>query len=442
MYTQSGIILAIPLFVGSVFAVVCLFLAFRSLWRQRLIDDLPTSKTQGVFIGFSELSGTAECESPLISYLSEVKCVHYSWNIEEQWSRTITETYRDASGQMRTRTRHESGWKTVGNGKKSIPFYLKDDTGVIRVAPEHAEIDGIAIINRTCSRDDALYFSKGPEQEIDYSDHRRRFRETVIPLHASLYVLGQAREREDAVAAEIAFNKSAPMFIISTHTEQKIRSRFKRRFLIWLILGFIALMASQVLNDWLVNSRVILLSTMYAIAVASYLVAFGIGYFWTLYNSFIQLRQQVQRAWSQVDVELKRRNDLIPSLVHCIEVYSSHERETQTLITELRVQLKATPPGQPGYDFRGIAASVLAVQEQYPALKASEQYLKLQMVLIETEQRIALARDYYNNTATFYNNRLEVIPDRFVAFIGRLKPKHLMNLNEFERASVAVKLAS
>ena len=204
------------LIIGVIVAFACLFGAFRSLSRKRLIDDTPTSKTQGVFIGLAELKGTAESEMLLTSYLAETRCVQYEWEIEEQWSRQVVETYRDADGKTQTRTRTESGWTNIGHGGESAPFYLRDDTGVIRVVPDHASIEGETTISETFGRGDAMYFGKGPPHEVANSDHRRRFKETAIPLHSMLYVIGQARERQDIVAAEIAHDKEAPLFVIST----------------------------------------------------------------------------------------------------------------------------------------------------------------------------------------------------------------------------------
>jgi len=85
---------------------------------------------------------------------------------------------------------------------------LKDDTGVIRIIPAGAEIQDKEIFNKSCRFSDPLYFSKGPLREIANSDHERRFVETAVPLHANLYIMGQARERQDIVAAEIAKDKN------------------------------------------------------------------------------------------------------------------------------------------------------------------------------------------------------------------------------------------
>src|SRR5882724_5081593 len=102
--------------LGGVLAFVCLLFALRDGKRQRLVDNLPTSKTTGVFIGLVELKGTAESGQPLTSYLAEQLCVHYGYSIEEAWSRTVVETYTDSEGKTQTRTRTESGWTTVDRG--------------------------------------------------------------------------------------------------------------------------------------------------------------------------------------------------------------------------------------------------------------------------------------------------------------------------------------
>src|ERR1017187_8570338 len=102
--------------IGALLAVVSLFAAFRDGRRRRLLENLPSSKTTGVFIGFVELKGTAESAGPLTSYLAGAACVQYAWSIEEQWSRIVTETYTDDKGHTQTRTRTESGWTQVGSG--------------------------------------------------------------------------------------------------------------------------------------------------------------------------------------------------------------------------------------------------------------------------------------------------------------------------------------
>jgi len=431
----------IAIIIGAVAALVCLIVAFRFFHKKRLIDDLPTSKVLGVFIGLVELKGTAESESPLTSRLAGASCVLYEWHVDEHWSRTVTETYRDAQGHMQTRTRHESGWKTVARGSDSAPFYLKDDTGIIRIQPEGAKIEDKEVFDKTVTRTDALYFGKGPANEIANTDHRRRLQETAIQLHTPLYVVGQARQREDIVAAEVANDKNNQLFITSTRTEKQVSTGFGIWLWVWAVVGLILAVAG-VLTANLTKPPLLRMNwEPYVIAVGGYIFIMAVGWIWTVFNSLIGLRQRVQQAWAQVDIQLKRRYDLIPNLIEAVEGYATHEREVQELVTKLRQQMTATPPGVAGPDYSGFAPSLRATVEQYPNLKASELFLKLQQSLTETEQRIALARDYFNNIASFYNARLEIVPDRLIASSMKLRPQTLLGAADFERAPVQVKLA-
>jgi len=431
----------LPLAIGCLGALACLIAGFWAMQRKRLIDDLPTSKTQGVFVGLVELKGTAESESPLSSYLAGVKCVHYSWQIDEHWSRTVHETFTDSKGHVQTRTRTESGWTKVADGNESTPFYLKDDTGIVRVVPEGARINAVSTYNETFARDNPLYFGKGPSREIANTTHRRRFQESALPLHAALYIVGQGRERQDVVAAEVAFQKNTPMFLISTKTEKQISSGYAWWAWSWIVLGFVLAGGGAALSGVVSGAATRFPWPAVAIACGAYLVALLLGWVWTAYNSLVTLHHRVEQGWSQVDVQLKRRSDLIPNLVSAVAGYSEFEKGTQTALTQLRQQMEATPPGVAGPDYKGVAPTLRAVLEQYPNLKAGDAFLRLQRSLEETEQRIALARDYYNDIATFYNSRLEIVPDRYVGSLGRLRPRMLMSAADFERAPIHVKLA-
>jgi len=416
--------------------------ALRSGKRKRLVDNLPTSKTTGVFIGLVELKGTAESAQPLTSYLASQPCVHYQWRVEEHWSRTVTETYTDSDGKARTRTRHESGWTTVANGGDAIPFYLQDDCGVVLVRPEGAKIEPTTIFDESCGVSNPLYYGKGPPGAVAHSDFRRRFTETAVALHAELYVIGQARERQDMVAPEIAHDPTAPMFLISTRTEQQISSGLRWGFWGLSFFGLALCLAGFLARDKMADDAPAATITTFVWAATAYLFASGLGWIWMVYNSLIDLRQRVRQGWSQVDVQLKRRHDLIPNLVGTVKGLRDYEQTLQTELAGLRSQLEATPPGVEGPDYRSCGTLVIALQERYPELKAQESFANLRKNLIDTEQRIALARGYFNEIATFYNTRLEVVPDRFIAVLGGLKPQPLMAANDFERAPIEVNLAA
>ncbi|RME95942.1 MAG: LemA domain-containing protein [Verrucomicrobia bacterium] len=423
---------------GGVLALLCLWAAMRANRRKRLIDNLPTSKTTGVFIGLVELKGTAESEAPLTSFLAGIPCVFHQWRVEEHWSRTVTETYTDAQGKTRTRTRRESGWTTVASGGGLQPFYLKDDCGVILVRPEGARIEAERVFDRTVGRSDPLYYGKGPARAVAHSDHRRRFIEEAIPLHARLYVMGRARERQDVVAPEIAADKEAPVFLISTREEKAISRGMAWRYWGWLIFGALLAAGGTVGRDLVLNIDP--WRHWYWHALPYPLAALG-GWVWMVYNSLVDLRQRVARAWAHIDVQLKRRHDLIPNLVRAVEAMRTHEREVQEALALLRNQLRATPPGEEGPEYEGCARRLIALREAYPDLKSNEAFGRLQEALTQTEQRIALARGYYNEIVTAWNTRLERVPDRWVAALAGMRPRPWLEAADFQRAPVEVKLA-
>ena len=424
--------------IGALLALLALFCAFKDGRQRRLIDNLPTSKTTGVFIGLVELKGSAEAAEPLTSYLSATRCVHYHWTVEEHWSRTVTETYTDDKGRTQTRTRTESGWTQVADGGELIPFFLQDDCGVVLVRPEGAKIEPVGVLDETCSPGAALYYDKGPAGAVANSTFRRRFVERAIPLKTALFVVGQARERADVVAPEIAADPAAPMFLVSTRSAEQVSRGMKWGARGWILFGLAAAVGCTIWRDAALHVDLAAHRLIYAAIAGGYLLTGLLAWVWMLYNSLVDLRQRVRQAWSLVDIQLQRRSDLIPNLVQCVRGYRDYEARLQTELATLRTQQAATAPGVAGPDPGAVSGAILAIAERYPELKASAAFLSLQKTLADTEQRIALARGYFNEIATHYNPRLEVVPDRFVARLGVMRAQPLMAANEFERAPVSV----
>src|SRR6185436_13682629 len=282
-----------------------------------------------------------------------------------------------------------------------------------------------------------LYYEKGPQDAVMHSDYRRRFVEYGIPLGLELYVVGQSRERDDIVAPEIALDPKAPMFLITCRSEKDIASGMSwsswgLAFLALVLLA-VGVGLGRLGPDGLPVPDAIL-------AAAGFLAAWLLGWTWMVYNSLIELRQRVRRAGSLVDVELKRRHDLIPNLVAAVQGYRDYESTVQKEVAALRSQMEATLPGRPGPDPAAVLPAIRAITERYPDLKANASFQELQESLIECEQRIALARGYFNEISSGYNACLEVVPDRFVASLGALKPQPLLAAADFERAAVTVDL--
>lgn len=431
-----------PLLITSLAALASLGLLALSLhWRRRhrLLADTPTSKVQGVFIGLVEVKGTAESPAPLRSHLATMPCVHYSWSVAERWSRMVTETVRDKDGKTRTRTRRESGWSTVDEGGETTDFFLRDDTGHLLVRPKGAKIESATLFSETVSRGEPLYYQKGPAGAVAHSDGVRRFTEVGIPLHAPLFIVGQARERADIVAPEISADRQAELFLISTRAEDKvIRGYGVWSWLVWL-LAFLAAGAAGL--PYAVPQERGFDFAPVAVGAAAFLLVWGLCWLWMAYNSLISLRERVRQAWSLVEVQLKRRHDLIPSLVATLTALRDHESTVQTALAALRAQATATPPGVAGPDHQGLARELRAVVERYPELRSAPEFRRLADELISTEQRIALARAYYNDIATQFATRLEILPDRWVAALARMKAPPLLGAADFERAPVSVDFA-
>jgi hypothetical protein len=424
--------------IGSIVMLGCLWFSLRQRRRHRLLNDLPTSKVQGVFIGLVELKGTAESESPLTSYLAEQTCVYYSWKVEEHWRRTRTESYTDSKGKSRTRTVTETGWETVAKGGEEQAFYLRDDTGDVWVRPEGATIEPLEVFDQTYSRGDGLYYLKGPEGSVNGSTGTRRFTEAAIGLHAMLYAIGTARERSDVVAPEIVKGEGEE-FILSCRSEEAVMSGMAwGSWLAW-IGGLLALPAG-VFMAFEENQRPEELPIFCLLAALIFCAVWSLGWVWIVHDSLIGLRERVRRGWSLIDVELKRRHDLLPGLIATVSGLGRHEADLQQVVAALRTQSEATKPGQPGPEFTGVAAELRVVVERYPELTAQAGFAALHRELVTTEQRIALARGYYNDIATNYATRLERIPDCWVANLRGLRPEPLLTVADFERARITAKL--
>jgi LemA protein len=150
-------------------------------------------------------------------------------------------------------------------------------------------------------------------------------------------------------------------------------------------------------------------------AVVGLLLVFVVG----IYNSLIRLRNQVGNAWSQIDVQLKRRHDLIPNLIETAKGYMKHERETFEEITKARSQAMGAKNVGESSKAEGMLGEALSkfmlVVENYPDLKANQNFLSLQEELTSTENKISFARQSYNDQVLFFNNKIQMFPSNVIA---------------------------
>src|SRR5260221_10819315 len=157
-----------------------------------------------------------------------------------------------------------------------------------------------------------------------------------------------------------------------------------------------------------------------------------------MFNKLVRLRNRAENAWAQVDVQLRKRYDLIPNLVETVKGYAAHERETFEAVTNARVQAQQAQ----GVAQQGQAENVLtqalgrlfAVAENYPQLRATENFQQLQAQLSETESNIAIARQVYNDTVLTYDNALETLPTSIIAGIFNFRAREYFQADDGDRA--------
>ena len=174
------------------------------------------------------------------------------------------------------------------------------------------------------------------------------------------------------------------------------------------------------------------------VGIAALVLLYGVF----TYNRLVRLRVRTENAWSQIDVQLRRRYDLIPNLVESVKGYAAHERELFEDVTRARAQAQAASgvqdQAQAENQLTRSLSRLLAVAENYPDLKASQNFLALQEELTGTESRIAFARQFYNDTVQALNTLIQSFPSRIVAGLGHFDPREFFEIDEPARGPVSV----
>ncbi len=155
-----------------------------------------------------------------------------------------------------------------------------------------------------------------------------------------------------------------------------------------------------------------------------------------IYNGLVQARHKVKNAWSQIEVQLQRRFDLIPNLIETVKGYMAHEEGVLTKVTELRsAWASATTVSEKAAlddELTGALKTIMAVSENYPDLKASQNFSELQEELRNTENKIAYARQFYNDSVTMYNTKIQMVPTNIIAGMFNFKEEELFKTDSEE----------
>ena len=156
----------------------------------------------------------------------------------------------------------------------------------------------------------------------------------------------------------------------------------------------------------------------------------------SIYNGLVTARQKVKNGWSQIDVQLQRRFDLIPNLVESVKGYMNHEEASLTKIAELRTSWANASTvhekAELNEELSNTLKTIMAISENYPDLKANQNFMQLQEELKNTEDKISFARQFYNDTVTMYNTKLEVVPSNIIASMFHFTPEELFKTDSEE----------
>ena len=164
----------------------------------------------------------------------------------------------------------------------------------------------------------------------------------------------------------------------------------------------------------------------------------------TVFNALIKLRNSVKDHWSQIDIQLKRRFDLIPNIVETVKAYAKHEEESLKEVVEARNLYEKSTTHEEAINadlkLNEYVPKLIALAEAYPELKANENFVHLQKELSETEDKIAYARQFYSDSVLKYNNKLQTFPNNIIAKLFGFKAEEFFKANENERENVKVEL--
>lgn len=181
---------------------------------------------------------------------------------------------------------------------------------------------------------------------------------------------------------------------------------------------------------------------MIGLIIAGAILLVIVLYVVATYNGLVSLRNKVNDQWSQIDVELKRRFDLIPNLVNTVKGYAKHEDETLEKVIKARNSYLSSGTREQAMEADSELSSAInklfALSEAYPDLKANESFLDLQAQLKETEEKISFARKFYNDTALLLNNKVDMFPSNLIASLFKFSKVEFFKANETERENVKV----
>ena len=198
----------------------------------------------------------------------------------------------------------------------------------------------------------------------------------------------------------------------------------------------------MIIKDWLSLKQKPKGGSVIATIIIIVVVALFLLFLVLQYNSLVRLRNRTKNAWAQIDVQLRRRYDLIPNLIETVKGYAEHEKETFDAVIQARSSaMAATGPVDQAQNenlLEGTLKSLFALSEAYPDLKANVNFLELQEELTSTESKIAFARQHFNDSVLGYNNKIEVFPSNLIAGVFKFEQEEFYEVEDEAEGPVQV----
>jgi LemA protein len=379
--------------------------------------------------------GIVESDNTLISPRTQTKCVYYHY-IKEEYVQSGDSSY----------------WRTLENEAKFVPFWIRDESGKLKIDLRNMDADfsgynikptATNIPNPKNSELDCEPMLKDSEENVKMKGfwifnptQKYRINEFVLSPGKKVFVYGMV-EKDDSNELVLREDNKHPLLVSKKDKETYLEDFFKGGNLVYAVhllvaLGFTisvfslgALMGVPfaALNTLLLAGNALIVGSM----------------IFSLYNRIVTLTERAKGALSNIEVELKRRADLIPNIVDIVKKYTEYEKTLNQITAETRagiVFLKQNPGKEEKYEIQ----SLVGVIEKYPELKASRNFQSLMRELIDTEERIAYSRAFYNRTILKYNTLVQTFPFILVAMPMGFRQKEYLSISHSDKKTPKVSI--